>query len=538
MVATVEGKSGIFASIWLKVLFVLLVLLAHFAIAMYRDNGYGGPHHDEVIALLASNALETEYGRIKAQHSYPIGHIVPASEWHRFTTASRAVSFHEIAEDVLRNDKHPPLAFWVMNRFLRLFPEGRYQQAVLLTWGQVVLAGAILGLVIYRQTGSSWAALLGFSIFLFGNSAVFTSIWVRQYALFAICYAGVMLVAAELASSGISLARVSCLSCIMALFCVAGMLTQYTFSLMSGPIHLALLWSYVRQKRWDATMALAAAYLTAAVLFLTLLPGALAHARSVSEGLERQWQWTHAFGGLPTMYVPLPSSVQGLLRLCLGVVAILVPLGLWVGAIQTCIRSDDRSLSSIAVVAAGVLGAGVGQFILVAAGWFPKWATGENHMVPLWQLTVFLGALFLHRVRGFGKAVSLCAVLFVLIGMQLVYTVHLQEIRSRVNTVIAADSDAELVLLDNLDRGYVLQVTDVLKDDQLVLASAQISESFRAEDLPVERSLLYLPMESSVSHKKSGTLSAALDAGYKVSELPVVHRGMYEAVELVPGIPE
>jgi hypothetical protein len=87
------------------------------------------------------------------------------------------------------------------------------------------------------------------------------------------------------------------------------------------------------------------------------------------------------------------------------------------------------------------------------------------------------------------------------------------------------------VAIDNLARGFVLQITDLVPANEKVLATDSEKLASRLADgsLSAYRRVLYLPMDSSVREGKPYVLAAAQQAGWKVNELPVVHTGMYEA---------
>jgi len=512
---------------------VCVVVLFSATTVYVRDAGYGGPHHDEVIALLAAKGMEREYARMLPSGDAPLHRIVPASAWHDFTHEFTPIAFNEIRSDVLGHDKHPPLAFWVMNRWLSLFPNSNYQHAVVLVWLQILLAGGVLAFTVLRITRRSGWAVVALALFLAGNSAVFTASWVRQYALFVVLYAVVVLCAAELARRNLSNRSFVVWSAAIALASLLGMMSQYTFVTMSGPIHLAVLGVLAFRKRWSRVGILIAAYAAAGGLFFLFLPGALDHVSAVSGGLDRKWQLAAALGAVPRMYIPLPSSLPVWLTSAAGVAALLVPLIVAMFAIRTSRSSpDDSDPPDIRVPLAGMLGAGVLQFVLVAVGYFPGWATGENHLCAFWLLTVLAVTLLLsHLPRRFAGGIVTVA-LVAMLGMQGPYVWHLHRILPRVNTSYIASQEPDLILVDNLARGFVLQITDVVPPRTPVLAtdSMHLANQLADGSLHGYAKILYLPMDTTVAQGKATVIAAAQGGGRRVTELPVVHTGMYEAV--------
>jgi len=502
-------------------------------IAIVRDAGMGGAHHDEVIALMAAKGMQREWVRMVDAHEAPLHEIVPASQWQRFTRNFSPVPWSEIRKDVMSWDKHPPLAFWVMNHWLSLFTNAGNHQAVILIWLEMVLSAGVLGVTAYRCSGKSSIGMIAFSVFLAGNSAVFTSTWVRQYALFTLCFAMLMLGAAEIAKPGLTSRQFSAWCVVIGGSTLLGMMCQYTFSTMTAPIHLAILGMLVSRRLWTRVGMLLGAYAIAGSLFFYLLPGAVAHAAAVSAGLERKWQLQDALRGVARMYVPLPSTLPASVFAMLGVVALLGPLVIAAILLFRPARStaiDDRA--DVRVPLAGMLGAGVLQFVMVTLGFFPGWATSENHMCAFWLLTVLAASVLLAEWPSKLRLAVVGLTLTLMIGMQSLYVWHTHRILPRVNTSYIASQRPDLVCVDNLARGFVLQITDVMTPEQLVLAtsSSEISRRLRDGSLSEYHRILYLPMDSTVRDGEQQVVAAARSAGLRVNTLPVVHTGMYEAI--------
>lgn len=508
-------------------------LVISLSISLARDGGYGGPHHDEVIALMAAKGLERDYFQASERGNPPFHEAVEATEWHRYTRDLTPVRFSEIRQDLMNWDRHPPLAFWVLNHWLSLFDEGGYTQALMLIWFQVLLAAGILAITILRVSGTASAAAFGFALFLVGNSAVFTGTWVRQYGLFLLIFAGVVALSSELVRRGIVKRQFVMLCVLMALLCLFGMMTQYTFIAMTAPIHFVLLLVLASRRDWVGVGILATAYVAAGILFFNFLPGVMDHVTAVSAGLERKWQWYSALGGVPQMYIPMPSSFPGWLVSSLGAIALLLPFVLAWYLLRANRGSEtvpDRSV--IAVPLAGMLGTGLLQFLLVGFGFFPGWATGPNHLAAFWMLTVFAASLFLMKIQFRGKQVVVVLIFLGMLGMQGLYAWHLHRISPHLNKSYIASRQPDLVLIDNLARGFVLEITDIMPADRLVLATESSRMARKFEDGSLRRfaTMLYLPMDTTVLNGKARVMEAAQTAGWHVTKLPVVHEGMYEAI--------
>ena len=511
----------------------VVVLSLHYRIAQERDSATGGPHHDEVIALMAAKGMEREWVRMSDASESPLHEVVPASEWHRYTQNFTPVAFSEIRQDVMAWDKHPPLAFWVLNRWLSLFPNAGYRHAVALIWMQLLITAFLLAITAFRCSGNASIGLTAFTVFLAGNSTVFTATWVRQYGLFMVCFAVLALAAAEITRKGVSSRRFAIWSLIIGATTLLGMMCQYTFSTMTGPVHLAIVAVLVSRRQWASTGWLLSVYAAAGVLFFVCLPGVLDHASAVSKGLERRWQLQDALGGMPRMFVPIPSTVPGSFLAIAGFAALLGPLLIASVLVSRINRSHElNDNADVRIPLAGMLGAGILQFVMVALGFFPGWATGENHMCAFWLLTVLATSVLLTSWSNKMRVASVGGTLAVLLGMQSLFIWHTHRILPRINTSYIGSRPHDLVAIDNLARGFVLQVTDVMPHDAKVLATGSENLARQIQKGKLPDRILYLPMDTTVLEGKPLIIAAATQAGYRVEELPVVHTGMYEAVLL------
>ena len=106
------------------------------------------------------------------------------------------------------------------------------------------------------------------------------------------------------------------------------------------------------------------------------------------------------------------------------------------------------------------------------------------------------------------------------------------------NSSYISSEHPELVCLDNLARGFVLQLADVMAPDQPVLATdgPSLRRRLLGGDFRQYDRILYLPMDETVARDKPATIEAARQAGYMVRELPVVHLHLYCAVLFQKGV--
>jgi hypothetical protein len=528
-------KSTKALSFCLKSLPWCLVASIFGLVSWARDTGYGGPHHDEVIAMLATGGRERTFADMYSRQVSPFYEVVEARQWHLMTHDYDRLPLDEIRRDVMFGDKHPPLAFWILNHWLSLFEFGGYREAVWHTWTLLLMASGILAATVFRYTRHSRFAFIAFSTFLLGNSAVYTGTWVRQYAFFILCYAVLIAASGEIVRRRLSQSLVIGLTILIGLSCVCGMMTQYTYLTMSAPVHVMILVMLVRCGLWSRLLLVGAGYCGAGVLFFWCMPGVIEHASVVSGQMEKKMQLYDAFFGVPQMYIPMPTSLPPAVILFLSLLGMAVPCFVWWNSLQNTAKIDELDGPDLRVPLSGILGAGVLQFALVALGYYPGWATGPNHLCALWLLTVLGVVIWVSR----WSARKLQAVVFgtmatSLLFMQVLYAWHCHRILPRVNTSYIQSQSHDLVAIDNLARGFVLQITDLIPDNEKVLATDSKKLAARLSDGSLDnyRSILYLPMDISVRDGKASVIAAAERSGWKVNELPVVHTGLYEAIML------
>ncbi len=519
-------------SFCLKSLPWCLVVAIFGLISWARDTGYGGPHHDEVIAMLATGGRERAFADLQTRKSTPLYEVVDARQWHLMTHGYDRLPFDEIRKDVMFGDKHPPMAFWILNHWLTLFEFGGYREAVWHTWSLLLATSVVLAATVFRYTGQIRFAFIAFSIFLFGNSAVYTGIWVRQYAFFIVCYAVLVAASGEIVRRRLSQSSAIGLTALITVSCVCGMMTQYTYLTMSAPVHAVILGMLFRRRLWSRLILVCGGYCLAGAWFFYSMPGVIEHVRVVSGQMEKKMQFYDAFFGVPQMYIPMPTSLPSAVILFLSVFGMAIPCCLLWNAVHSATKVAESDGPEFRVPLSGILGSGVLQFTLVAFGYFPGWATGPNHLCALWFLTVLAFVVWMSRLSPRHlQTFVVSGVTSCLLLMQVLYAWHCHRILPRVNTSYIQSQPHDLVAIDNLARGFVLQITDLVPANEKVLATDSEKLASRLADgsLSAYRRVLYLPMDSSVREGKPYVLAAAQQAGWKVNELPVVHTGMYEA---------
>lgn len=505
-------------------LLVVLAFALHLGLARLRVSSFLSPLHDEPITLLASAATQQAY------ESSAFGAILPARHWQGLTRVDRAVPYAEIAAGVTAHDKHPPLAFWVFNRWLALLGGGGYGEALWLCHLLVLAAGALTAaaawLVWRRWTVSAFAAFL----FLLGNSAVYTSSYVRQYALLAALTSAHLCLAVALARGGGTRARDAGLAAAMAVLALAGMLTQYLFAVATLPLYAVLLWHLWRSNRL-AALSLACFCLVAAVLLHVLFPGVWTHVGFSSGSEAAGHSWPRALAGLPTMLAPWPSSVPLPALAALGAI-------LAAGVAWRALRGPaPESPAARLVLAAALAGPLLLQLPLVASGRFPAWATGAVYLAPLWNACCVLVA---GAVTG-KRSPRLVRTGLLLLPLLLALAQILFSARNMRNPMPESSRWAEdlrpgLVVIDRPDRGLVLPLVLPFRADQpvLVLNSDDLCSRVQQADVAAFPGVLWLLEGHDLKARRQRTAEVLVGKGWEVKPLVTRHPGAHEAVWLRP----
>jgi hypothetical protein len=528
------------------IFFAVVVIAAFGAISWWRDTGYAGPHHDEVIALLASKGQERQFAKLMENGDAPFDQIVPALEWQKFTHGYRPLPFAEIREDVQLGDLHPPLAFWLFNRWLSLFGDGGYPQAVMLTWFQVIVAACLLGLAVLRLTESSRCSRFAFALFLLGNSAVFSAVWVRQYALLTVWYAAMVVLILELLRPGVGWKSFCGLAAALGAVSACGMMTQYTFATMSFPVHAGLVAVLIGRKAWMRLAVVALAYAGACAAFFVINTGAIRQVLAVSSGFQKSLRFGDALQGIPQMIVPWPSFLPARMTWMAGAVMLAGILGMGLhlslsqfrsscqaaaGKTSVALAGEQRLRVPLAVILSGILGAGLIQFLMVGLGYYPGWATGPNHLCPLWLLSVLTVALFVRRHPRQWLRWGLPLGVGTMMAAQVLFGWHCHRIKPRTSPQYTLSLKPDLACLDNLARGHVLELTEVMPPGQTVLVARteKLLTRLQRGELRAFDRILYLPVDENHFPREVRVVKAFADAGWRVEQEPVVHPGLYDA---------
>ena len=514
---------------------VALIFLVYVTLGTWRDASYGGPHHDEVIALLASNNGEREFGALLGAAGAPLNQIVPASTWQTWISDFRPLSYRDIRQDTQARDKHPALAFFLFNRWLSA-TDGGYLEARILTQLQVALLGVFLGWLLHRWTKSTSIPVAGVGLFLLSESALFTSVWVRQYALWAVCFAITFLAAGELLRS--TRIRSSCgWAVLLGCGALMGMSTQYTFFTVAGPLIATTIAVLFAQRRRVVLGFLVSTLASCGALFFLLNPGVLGHVSVVSDGIERVPSPVTAVGGVGKVLLPLPSGWSLIHQVvgCLTLVAVFA-------ATLFVIRRRTGSQNYLWIPLAAMIGGGVVQFMLVAAGLFVPWATGQNHMLPFAFTVVVVWCLLptaIHSLKNpapYAKSwwFATAAALILMPLSQAAYCFNAQRKRPLTFQGHFERIRPDLIVCDHVTRGALLETAAACDPQQPVwFGETELWVAFaQTTGVKDKRSVLYLPFEEGKRARLPTVIPSLSASGWKVQPLSVLHAGHFDAIHL------
>jgi hypothetical protein len=162
-------------------LFGLLMAAALLArVALVRDKQ--SVEHDEAISYLAAAGHLGDYERVITTGQFPYDQWAAARAWQEFVKPNRALSFGFIATDLAHHHPHPPLYFWLLHLWIRLFGVTAWSGPLL-----NLLIDVGTGFALYRLARGSFAedrALAVVMLWALSPVALLTMSVARPYSLF------------------------------------------------------------------------------------------------------------------------------------------------------------------------------------------------------------------------------------------------------------------------------------------------------------------------------------------------------------------
>jgi hypothetical protein len=139
--------------------------------------------YDDGISYLVATGHEGEYGRITINREPPIGTWVSAGDWQRMIQPEVGVGLRQIAVDLAKRDVHPPLYYWMLYGWMRLIGSHTWSGMSLNLLFDLITV--LLLFQIAQKFLKPSEAVLVCAIWLFNPFSISTSLWARQYSLFA-----------------------------------------------------------------------------------------------------------------------------------------------------------------------------------------------------------------------------------------------------------------------------------------------------------------------------------------------------------------
>lgn len=515
----------------------ILYVMVVFAILWYiRFAVSVGPLHDEAITMLAAKGMETSYAELYDSNSSPFEEIVPASDWHQFTLNYQPLSFKTIRDDVMRQDIHPPLAFWLYNLWLSLFEHGGYLHAVYFTGLMILLAGLLVYLCIWHLTKNTHWSSLGTLIFFMSNSALVTAIYVRQYALLSLWVVLCMfIIILLLKKSRVELID-TLLGFALGFVCLAGMLTQYLFIVVTIPMHLGLIGILIKRRVWITLSGVVLGYCMSIIGFVLLMPGTFARLLHKAEAGDSSapgpviWE---PVSNLAKAFIHLPASLPSSIAFVAGILFFISLLV--IGFILWRKKGESFPVASVRIIVAGFIGSCVLQVFFVSVGMFPPWATSSPYLCPLTILTTIALAVIGSTFKGRGFQFVVAGLCSIMILVQVAYVFKRVSTHNLLQIDFAKKIKPDLVLIDDLRRGLLLPLTMKIPGEQKVLATSPstIEPLLMKGILNDYDQILYL-MEDEINMKRRKfVFNLFKNNGWKVKQIPTLHPGMHEAFSII-----
>ena len=141
--------------------------------------------HDDAVAYIMASGHTGTYTTIFNQQSSPLGEWVSASTWKGFLEFEDGASFQIISYDMAHYDFHPPLYFWVLHLWIKLFGTAYWTGLILNLLIDFVAATILFGFT-SRLLKNGTAGLLASTIWILSPISMQTSTWVRHYSLFSL----------------------------------------------------------------------------------------------------------------------------------------------------------------------------------------------------------------------------------------------------------------------------------------------------------------------------------------------------------------
>lgn len=450
---------------------------------------------DEGASLILITGHLSDYDGVMYDNHFPARAWVPAQEWKKFLTLNRPVSFRKIATDAARSDFHPPLFYWLLYWWYRLWGvdpwTGSWFCVLLAAFTALALFGFAHELLKDRQAAAAvtliWAA---------SPAVIVISEQARQYELFGLCT--VLLAWAVVRGADPRRPFRGREFLAFVLTTTAGVLTHYHFLFVVFAAGLYSAFALARSKiRRMLThhLALAAGCLGLPLwhpLFYDSFQRGLDKARgfeimerglakpdglpvleSLGRGAKTLWS-LFAFFLDPLdsqlLFGQSPGSVIIIRRGILVGFLMLLALAPWLRLKSSGNRSLPARGGGPAVFFLLVIGGLIALFYVV--GISPSQAMGTRYLAPVWVFFAFLPVLYFLRFSPGGQEPALIFGLVMLVSGGLTAETKYAESRQKPALDLRAET-ADLLVVDTLSRTQLPGIIYLAPDNLPVFAAYQ-----------------------------------------------------------------
>lgn len=393
--------------IWWWCAAAFLIGLLFRLIPLFEKQYFAG---DEIRAYLAATAHEGEYRILLRAAKAPIATWATVHDWTRMIEPEAGLGYGAVARDLAMWDIHPPLYFWLLHGWTRLFGVTFWAGALL----NLLLEGLILALIVMwgraitRQSQTAlWLGVLWWLHPLTVRVSPLTRAYVLLTLITLLFAVALYFVFYKRQTKGHRLLA----SAALIVTAVLGLLTHYLFLFILATSIFVLAIKY-SQQQWRVIFHMLLLLTTAFLLFLWIYP-------------DFFWAFTFLLEKRPDFWAALPkrmgrtvfigAALYGPMMLCL-----LMVWGLQASTLQRGGATKWRPISrwrgantyifGVAMLAwLPVLGTALFYILLIS----PHHAMGAQYMNFVTPFVALITLRILHQSRRMGRAPIAFAALLV-----------------------------------------------------------------------------------------------------------------------------
>ena len=428
--------------------------------------------YDAPISLLAAAGKIGAYHELQREKCPPARTWVRASEWKKFLRPE-GLSLRRIRYDLAHYDVHPPLYFWLLHLWFLAFGAGLFKGYLLniLFFAPSVLVLFSLARSCLKDDRS--AALVAF-IWSLSPAVVHTSFVLRSYQLLVLCE--LLFIREILLVSEPSRPPAPGNYLKLTLAGAAGLLTHYQFAIVVAG---GLVFFFARSTRFDRrrrAVGLVSLLCTFMILFALHPNFFLSYSRQRAQAGEYRFadvgsRAEKVFSSIMAFFIGNPFWQR-----VVAVAAAALALTVLISYLRKRGRGEiprgreKRSVGPVMFFLVWV----AGFIILLYLGRVQTWQQmGERYMSMVYPLLAFVLVAALDLWPKGKRALGICLILGITLSV-LLRTVRWRRLQEMaVLRRVGALAGGRTVLLDNINREFLIPVIWYVPDESPVLAAEQ-----------------------------------------------------------------